>query len=147
MGMLDDMDRLLYLSDSLRLDKWLDGAVSCAHTDAEAALYEWNARVQITLWGFEENSTLYDYAWKEWAGLIKDFYMGRWQRFFDMIRRHPDYTDAGLPDDRGREAWRADGFYSALADWESAWTHSRVRPEKRASSPELIGELAEKYLG
>ena len=147
MGMLDDMDRLLYLSDSLRLDKWLDGAVSCAHTDAEAALYEWNARVQITLWGFEENSTLYDYAWKEWAGLIKDFYMGRWQRFFDMIRRHPDYTDAGLPDDRGREAWRADGFYSALADWESAWTHSRVRPEKRAVSPELIGELAEKYLG
>lgn len=49
MEMLDDMDHLLYLSDSLRPDKRLDGAASCAHTDAEAALYEWNARVQITL--------------------------------------------------------------------------------------------------
>ncbi len=147
LSMLDDMDRLLYLSPSLRLDVWVNDARACGHTEEEKALYEWNARNQVTLWGYEEENTLFDYAWKEWAGLISDFYMKRWEDFFRMLRENPDYSDEGLELIQGREIWRANAYYSERTAWEAAWTRKTELPAWRDTEPQFLYEMAEKYIG
>ena len=43
----------------------------------DAALYEFNARNQLTLWG--PDGQIMDYAGKQWAGLVADYYIPRWQ--------------------------------------------------------------------
>ena len=56
-----------------------------ASTPEDKALNEWNARVQITTWGGREPSDqggLHDYSNREWQGLLRDFYLPRWQRWF-----------------------------------------------------------------
>lgn len=84
--------RLIELQDTLlgtvrdfRLGRWLEMARNSAATPADKALNEWNARVQITTWGGREPSDqggLHDYSNREWQGLLRDFYLPRWQRWF-----------------------------------------------------------------
>jgi hypothetical protein len=38
-------------------------------TSEEKKLYEFNARMQITLWSPPTDPALHDYAWKQWSGL------------------------------------------------------------------------------
>ena len=49
----------------------------------EADLYEYNARNQITLWG--SRGQIIDYANKQWSGLITDYYLPRWNLFFQHL--------------------------------------------------------------
>lgn len=79
--LLDDLDGLLATRKDFSLGPWIASARKCGTTKEEANLYEQNARDQLTLWG-GENSTLHDYACKQWSGLMKDFYKQRWQLFF-----------------------------------------------------------------
>ena len=71
--LIDDMDDLVSTQESTLLGKWIKNAKSLATNDAERALYEWNARTQITLWG-PPNGILRDYAVKEWGGMLHGFY-------------------------------------------------------------------------
>ena len=41
--------------------------------------YEFNARNQITLWG--PRGEILDYATKQWAGVVSDFFKPRWEVF------------------------------------------------------------------
>lgn len=41
--------------------------------------YEWNARNQITLWG--PRGEIRDYAAKQWAGVVTDYFKPRWELF------------------------------------------------------------------
>jgi hypothetical protein len=44
--------------------------IGCAGlTSEEKKLYEFNARMQITLWSPPTDRVLHDYAWKQWSGL------------------------------------------------------------------------------
>lgn len=84
--------RLIELQDTLlgtvadfRLGRWLQEARNSASTPEDKALNEWNARVQITTWGGREPSDqggLHDYSNREWQGLLRDFNLPRWQRWF-----------------------------------------------------------------
>jgi alpha-N-acetylglucosaminidase len=47
---------------------------------------EKNARLQITSWAQPETDDLTQYAYKLWSGMPKDFYLPRWQRFYDLVR-------------------------------------------------------------
>ena len=45
-----------------------------------------NARTLITTWGDRdaaESGGLRDYSYREWGGMLKDFYYKRWKAFFD----------------------------------------------------------------
>ena len=45
-----------------------------------------NARTLITTWGDQNASEwggLRDYSYREWGGMLKDFYYKRWKTFFD----------------------------------------------------------------
>ena len=107
-----DIDELLNTNSNFMLGIWTSMARSIAD-EVDGTTVEdkrWleldNARTLITTWGKRENSEdggLRDYSYREWGGMMKDFYYPRWKAFFDS---HDNGTP--IPD------WFA-------SDW--AWAH------------------------
>ena len=54
----------------------------------EKLQYEWNARNQITLWG--PRGEIRDYATKQWAGVVADYYKPRWEVFIREMQMSLD---------------------------------------------------------
>lgn len=110
LDVIDDMDRLLASQSDFLLGRWLNAAKKCGASAAEKKLYELNARDQITLWG-DKNSALHDYACKQWAGLLSDFYKPRWEKFFAFVipvmesKTNPDMKE----------------FEAQIKEWEWSW--------------------------
>jgi alpha-N-acetylglucosaminidase len=75
------IDQFMGCRSEYLLGKWITDARSWAGKD-ESSYYETNARTIITTWG-AENSALTDYAGRQWNGLIRDYYLPRWQMLID----------------------------------------------------------------
>lgn len=75
---LTSMDSLLSQHPTLTLNRWLDFATEAAKTDAQKKQYEMNARRIVTIWG----PPVDDYAARIWSGLIKNYYLQRWQHYY-----------------------------------------------------------------
>ncbi|XP_064605833.1 alpha-N-acetylglucosaminidase-like [Liolophura sinensis] len=78
-----DLDLILASDPHFLLGRWLEDAKAWARNADEKILYEYNARNQITLWG--PAGEIRDYAAKEWAGLMKTFYLKRWAMFLEEV--------------------------------------------------------------
>lgn len=80
-------DKLLSTRREFLLGTWLAEARAMGHDEAEKDLCERNARTQITYWGPDDPKTeLHEYAHKEWSGLLRDFYLRRWEMFVAALR-------------------------------------------------------------
>ncbi|MHB8636508.1 MAG: alpha-N-acetylglucosaminidase [Fimbriimonadaceae bacterium] len=112
--MMLDLDALLDTVPQYRLSAWISDA---RHRSNDADTMERNARLQVTVWGGTE---LYDYAAKEWSGLVGDFYRARWDRFFDAVAA-PNYSD--------------DAFAKSSAAWELVWCSGTSLPRIRRVDP------------
>jgi len=89
-------DTLLGTRREFLLGTWLTAADEMGHGDREKALCERNARTQITYWGPDDPATeVHDYAHKEWSGLLRDFYLARWQLFVRDLDAHFDQRNVG----------------------------------------------------
>ncbi|BDS06552.1 hypothetical protein NT6N_15920 [Oceaniferula spumae] len=154
--LLLDLDTMLASRQEFSFAKWVDDARSHGTTEEEKNLFEKNARGLPTIWGpFDEKTgkiIIFDYSWREWSGLIKDFYVPRWQKHNAMLRSHivagTNYTEKGLPQAHGREAFRANGFYNELADWEVAWVKTPAPygdPKPKGDEIELARQMLAKY--
>ena len=90
-------DRLLGTRPEWMVGRWIGDALALAEAVAPGdtavrALFERNARMQLTTWGDRacaDGGKLHDYAYKEWNGLLRDFYLPRWQAFFEAEAREP----------------------------------------------------------
>lgn len=82
-SMLMDMDDVLQSSDQFLLGKWLASAKALGSNQLEEQLYEYNARNQITIWG--PRGEIVDYAHKQWAGIVRDYCLPRWQLLFSEL--------------------------------------------------------------
>ena len=104
-------------------------ARSSAANWEEANLFEKNARSLLTFWG---GPVLFDYATREWAGLIRDFHADRWRQHFEARERTSNGSDFKRPD---------------YSEWERAWATSTLSPTE--SRPEellpLVQELLDRY--
>ena len=69
-----EVDDLLQTRPELTLHEHLRQARELAFTEKDQQNFELNLLTQITLWGPIGNTVNYDYAWKEWGGLIKTYY-------------------------------------------------------------------------
>jgi len=114
---LDDMqllDRLVATSPHFLLGRWLADAWAAAADEEEAARLEHDARSILTTWGPRAASEeLHDYANRELAGLVQDFYAMRWRRYFATVERS---LISGQPPE--------------VIDWfavEDAWARGRER--------------------
>lgn len=84
--LVNDLDAILATREEFLLGKWLEDAKRWGTGEKERQTYEWNARNVITLWGDRE-SRLHDYARKEWSGVMKGFYLPRWELFVQHLDR------------------------------------------------------------
>lgn len=82
-----DLDELTDCRTEMTLSKWINDAHNLATDEKEKKYFDINARTLLTLWGDINGnvSALYDYAWREWSGLIKEYYYPRWQMFYEDI--------------------------------------------------------------
>ena len=159
--LMDDMDELLSIRSEYSFKKWMADAAKWAENDEEKRLYEYNAASLVTLWGSDAGSNLFDYAWREWSGLISLFYKERWKRFFGMLKEFlesgQEYQEDGLKlTVDARECFRANDFYAKLADWESRWLHEEknypvydgISADQRDAGDHkwLIRKLMQKYI-
>lgn len=137
--LIEDMDELAGTHEAFLLGKWLKDARRWGNTEEEKALYEKNARDQITLWG-DKDAFLHDYAGKQWSGLLKGFYGGRWQLFleevYDCIRTGRQYN--------------YDDHDGKVRSWEWEWVNGReTYPDEAQGDPlavsrKMFGKYAEK---
>lgn len=80
--LIQDIDQLLASNKNSLVGKWIEDAKTITHLSSEKAYYEKDARKIITVWG-EKGRDLNDYANRSIAGLMKDYYGGRWKIFID----------------------------------------------------------------
>lgn len=86
LDLITRMDALLNLHPNRRLQPWVEAARSHAAAPDELSYYDCEARRLLTYWGWNE---LNDYAARVWSGLMRDYYVGRWQLFFrDLSDKH-----------------------------------------------------------
>ncbi|KAK7686427.1 hypothetical protein QCA50_010651 [Cerrena zonata] len=86
--LVNDLDRLLYTDESFLLSTWILDARQWAGNGSQAnasyaAYLEFNARNQLTLWG--PDGEINDYASKQWAGLVGEYYSQRWDMFVKYL--------------------------------------------------------------
>ncbi|HWA82135.1 MAG TPA: alpha-N-acetylglucosaminidase TIM-barrel domain-containing protein [Fimbriimonadaceae bacterium] len=80
---LGEIDQVMACRPEHRLSTWIDEAKAWGTTPEEKLLMERNARLQITAW--DGKGVLTDYANKEWAGLVSDLIVRRWQKYFSDL--------------------------------------------------------------
>ena len=116
-----DMDLLLSTRKELNVGNWLQAAKAQATNKNEQDLFFRNAKMLITTWG-NSNSGLRDYANKEWAGLLRDFYYPRWKAYFQYKKDLLNGINSPEPDYFTMElAWVNDlKNYPAEATGESS---------------------------
>jgi alpha-N-acetylglucosaminidase len=93
-------------------------ALSLGKTEEEKRLNIKNAMMLITYWGenIRTEDNLHEYAYKEWGGLIKDFYLVRWKMYIDYLQDNLQGKNMQAPD-----------FFM----WERAWVDQNleIKPE------------------
>lgn len=99
LALLRQQDDLLATRKEFLLGNWIAQAKAMAHGDAESALFERNARTLISYWGPDDpNTDVHDYANKEWSGLLRDYYLPRWEMFIRELSARLDGGAAEDPD-------------------------------------------------
>lgn len=76
---VSDCDRVYSCGEETLLGTWIEAAKAKASTRAEKEMLERNARQLITLWTPKETD-LSDYAYRQWSGLTRDYYLPRWRQ-------------------------------------------------------------------
>lgn len=128
---LAKLDKLLLTRAEFNLYEWLKQAENIACPIEMKNNFIVNGKSLITVWGEPDSEpSIFDYAWREWGGLIGEFYLPRWKMFFafldDEISK-PDKAKYSLADENklervyGREKFRAGGIYNKIADFEENW--------------------------
>jgi len=131
-----DIDRLLGTYDAFLLGHWLERAKAWGRTDEQRKLYEWNAREIITLWG-PDNSGLDNYAIRQWAGVLSDYILPRWQTFYRQL-------DLSLETGQPFDSRRVDQL---ILKQQAEWTHktNRFTTTPDGNTVRLARVLLEKY--
>jgi len=130
LGIIRDVETVVATQELWLVGKWISNAKAWAKNSDESRLYEFNARNQITLWG-PKTSSLHDYAYKLWSGLVTDFYFPRWQLFVSQLQQA--LTSKGTFD--------YEKFTSDVEDLEYAWNlASNVYPTSPKGDAVVIAQ-------
>ncbi|KAF9919885.1 hypothetical protein FBU30_010408 [Linnemannia zychae] len=98
--LIQDIDRILSTHSHFMIGPWIrDARLSAkvaptSHPPTKSNpismnqyrdYLEYNARIQVTWWGFEGQKNLANYASKHWGGLVKEFQSPRWKIFVNHL--------------------------------------------------------------
>lgn len=105
--LLMTIDSLCESHPILRINRWLEYAKNCAKTEEQKELYIENAKRLITIWG----PPVDDYSARIWSGLVRDYYYGRWEKWFNAAIKGDD---------------------PKLEEWEENWVNNgKITPGKK----------------
>jgi alpha-N-acetylglucosaminidase len=125
-------DKLVSTIPDFLVGKWIRDARNSGTTTAEKDLYEKNARMIITTWGDRaaaNSGGLHDYSYREWGGLLKDFYYPRWKRFFDDLKAEKPTPSA-------------DEFFDMEWAWATTPTTTNPYPATAQGDPIAVAKEA-----
>eukprot|EP00035_Acanthoeca_spectabilis_P013358 m.247563 g.247563 ORF g.247563 m.247563 type:complete len:836 (+) comp15862_c1_seq1:155-2662(+) len=111
--LLNDLDTLLLTLEHFSFGRWERSAQALANQNDrdERALYAFNARNLVTLWG--PSGQIQDYSARLWGGLIKSYYAHRWglalNATVDWLRNPTGSPEAA--------------FQSQIREFSQAWQH------------------------
>ena len=130
-----DLDKFLGTRTEFMLGPWIGDARSWGVDESEQAYFEKDARAIITVWGAD----LTDYAGRQWNGLMRDYYLPRWQLLINATQAE---LNGGKPVDRPalQKLWRDHDRQFA----SSAGGHYPVKPRGDAFS--MSRALYKKYV-
>lgn len=146
----EELDELLQTRPELTLHEHLKEAGDLAFTEKDKQNFELNLLTQITVWGPFANTVNYDYAWKEWGGLIKTYYAKRWQSFFERLAyefpKRRKFSTTTRKQHCERNIYRGNQFYKNYAEFEKKWL-STANPDapSDADTVEASRRMIEKY--
>ena len=138
LNLISDMDRLLKTRPEFLLGKWIEDARAWGTTDEEQALYEFNARDLVSVWGRKDVADISDYSCRHWSGLMESYYKGRWEVFFQKTL---DALKRG-------EKWDQKQFYDEIREWGWNWANNcgeHFDSEPQGNPIAVARELYEKY--
>lgn len=147
----EEIDELLQTRPELTLHQHLKQARELAFTEKDEQNFELNLLMQITIWGPVSNSVNYDYAWKEWGGLIGTYYVKRWQSFFERLayefpKRGKRFSTTTRKQHCERNIYRGNQFYKNYAEFERKWlSTANPEPPTDGNTVEIARKLLEKY--
>jgi alpha-N-acetylglucosaminidase len=123
-------DQLLQTSPFFLLGKWLSYVPPWASSPTELDRLNYDARSILTTWGDRKASEygLHEYGNRDWAGLTSDYYMARWQMYFDSLSTSLDTGEAPKAID-----WYAFG---------DNWNHSRKTYDAEPQGDSYTAALA-----
>ena len=140
-----DIDRLLGTHDAYLLGPWLERSKAWGRMEEQKKLYEWNARYIITLWAPEETwihdfsyDMLDNYAIRQWAGILSDYILPRWQTFYRQL-------DLSLETGKPYNAPQVDRL---ILKQQEEWTHKNnlfTTIADESNTVRLSQSLLEKY--
>lgn len=146
----EEVDALLQTRPELTLHEHLKQAKELALTEKDGQNFELNLLAQITVWGPIVDSVNYDYAWKEWGGMISTFYAKRWQSFFERLAyefpKRRKFSTTTKKQHCERNLYTGNQFYKSYAEFEKKWL-STTNPDEPSGEDtvKLAKELLEKY--
>ncbi|WP_289754894.1 alpha-N-acetylglucosaminidase [Muribaculum intestinale] len=145
-NIISGIDTLMSTNPNTTLAKWVSSARAFGKTSRQSDSLEVNARTLLTVWGLPGRK-LNDYANRQWAGLLSDFYLQRWKMFTDAVISAME---------EGREYDEA-AFVESVKVWEGEWPEKSMlsgrrhaaMPGQSAVSPEstvrLVRSIMAKY--
>jgi alpha-N-acetylglucosaminidase len=81
-------DRLLSTNEYFLLGRWLSYVPEWSSSPADLVQIEYDAHSILTTWGDRTASNeLHEYANRDWAGLVSDYYAPRWKLYFDSLEQ------------------------------------------------------------
>lgn len=156
LGLLLDTDRLLATQPLFRLGHWTEQARLIAREvtpllsradrallggNYEEQIADWleydNARTLITTWGDLPNSEqggLHDYSYRQWQGLLSDFYYPRWKHFFDHLS--PTDASSGQTPSSFFSEWNWAHAQDTPWDASAKGTVRQAHPQRYSPTPE-----------
>ena len=163
--LIRDVDTFKGTNLNFRLGKWTQEARDAAEqvdgaTTATPDWYEYNnARTLITTWGDSENNGdgnisngLKDYSYRSWQGLLKDYYLPRWEYFFNHGCTHPNgnaknyfYFEWNWAHGKEHYVGQTEKSNVALTADKAGYTDSYTR-EPEGNTVEVATEVLGKYI-
>ena len=150
MRLLSDMDRLLLTRPEFCLHERLTAVSDTALNKHDRQNFEITFLCSVTMYGPFNTPEHYDLLWKEWSGLVGDYYAKRWHSFFNMLAekfpKRKTVSTVCRKQQNGRNLSRGNKFYKALDKTERRWI-STCAPQKLSDEDTLdvISELFKKY--
>ena len=148
----EDIDRLLKTREDTNFSTKYEEAHSLGENKEEREQIDINYLLLHTIWGPFDHTILYDTAWAEWGGLVKDYYAQRWFMYFRSLAVYFDkpkkLKDNSRKQPLGRNDYKGSYQLKRLALADNNFLQDYIPRKDGIGEEDVIDvarELVEKY--